>query len=90
VAKILTQAALDAFEPVSKRREVPDAKAAGLYHVIRPSGARSWALRYRFGGKSAKLTIGPYPEIGLAEARNRATRARAQIAGGDDPAQAKL
>src|SRR5271167_107067 len=41
------------------------------------------------GGKSAKLTLGPYPLIGLADARDRATIAKAQIIDGKDPSAEK-
>lgn len=41
-----------------RRRELPDG-GSGLYLVIQPTGARSWALRYRFEGKPVKLTLGP-------------------------------
>jgi integrase len=59
-AKVLTDAAVARLKPGSKRREIPDARAAGLYLVIHPSGARSWALRFRRpNGKNAKLTMGP-------------------------------
>jgi integrase len=58
--KVLTDAAVARFKPSTKRREIPDARAAGLHLVIQPSGARSWALRFRRpDGKSAKLTLGP-------------------------------
>ena len=33
-AKVLTDAAVRRFKPSSKRREIPDARAAGLYLVI--------------------------------------------------------
>ena len=89
MGKILTQAALDALTPALKRREIPDAKVSGLHHVIQPSGARSWALRYRFAGRNTKLTIGRYPEIGIADARRKATVARAEISNGMDPARQK-
>ena len=72
-----------------KRRELPDGKIAGLYLVLQPSGAKSWALRYRVAGKPAKLTIGPYPAIDLATARKRAQEAIGELAGGKDPAVAK-
>jgi integrase len=71
------------------RKEVPDGKITGLYLVLQPSGARSWALRYRAAGKPTKLTIGPYPAIDLATARRRAQEAIGEIAGGKDPARAK-
>lgn len=41
------------------RQEIPDASLPGLYLVVQPAGAKSWALRYRQDGKPAKLTLGP-------------------------------
>ncbi|MFS8123783.1 site-specific integrase [Rhizobium sp. BR 250] len=41
------------------RQEIPDAALPGLYLVVQPAGAKSWALRYRQNGKPAKLTLGP-------------------------------
>jgi integrase len=59
-AKVLTDAAVARLKPSSKRREIPDARAAGLHLVIQPSGTRSWALRFRRpDGRNAKLTLGP-------------------------------
>jgi integrase len=72
-----------------KRREIPDGKIAGLYLVVQPSGAKSWALRYRVAGKPTKLTIGPYPSVDLAVARRRAQEALGEVAGGKDPSGAK-
>jgi integrase len=73
----------------AKRAETPDGKVAGLYFVRQPTGAASWALRYRSAGKPRKLTIGPFPAIGLADARKRAQKAAGEIAAGDDPAAEK-
>ncbi len=75
--------------PTAARREVPDGKVTGLYLVLQPSGAKSWALRYRANGIPRKLTIGPYPAVGLATARRRAQEALGDVAGGKDPAAAK-
>ena len=72
-----------------KRRELPDGKITGLYLVHQPSGAKSWALRYRFDGQPRKLTIGPYPAVGLSAARKRAQEAVGAIASGNDPARTK-
>jgi integrase len=71
------------------RTEVPDGKGLGLYLVIQPSGAVSWALRYRAEGTSRKLTLGRYPALGLAMARKRAAEALGEVAVGKDPARAK-
>lgn len=61
----------------------------GLYLAIRPSGSRSWKLKYRWQGAEKKLTIGAYPAISLREARSRRDQAKAQIEEGSDPASAK-
>ncbi len=71
------------------RKETPDGKVAGLYFIVQPSGAATWALRYRIAGKPAKLTIGPYPDLGLAEARRKAEEARGAIAAGKNPGAEK-
>ena len=89
MAKGLTQFALDALRPTDKRREVPDGKQRGLYFIVQPSGARSWAFRYRYSGGPKKLTLGPYPEIDLSTARDKAAKAAASLADRCDPAAAK-
>jgi integrase len=88
---ILTELAIKRLlaKPPAEREEVPDGKGRGLYLVIQPSGAASWALRYRADGASRKLTLGRYPALGLATARKRAAEALGQVAGGKDPARAK-
>ena len=68
---------------------MPDGKIGGLYLVVQPSGAKSWAVRYRVDGIPKKLTIGAYPAIDLATARKRAQEAVGDVAGGKDPAAIK-
>jgi integrase len=59
-AKALTSAAVERFKPGRERREIPDAKSTGLYLIIQPTGAKSWAMRFRKpNGDKAKLTLGP-------------------------------
>ena len=89
MAKGFTVAELDNLKPGSRRRELPDGKQAGLYFIIQPSGARSWAYRYRFGGKPRKFTIGPYPATSLAAARAKAAAASVKVAGDVHPAAEK-
>ncbi len=72
-----------------KRQEAPDGKISGLYLVVQPTGAKSWAVRYRADGKPRKLTLGAYPNIDLATARRRAQEVLGEVAGGKDPATAK-
>ena len=81
MAKGFTVAEIDTLKCGPRRRELSDGKQTGLYFIIQPSGARSWAYRYRFGGKSKKFTIGPYPAISLAAARAKAAAASVKVVG---------
>ena len=71
------------------RREIPDGLLRGLYFVVQPSGAKSWAVRYRYRGRPKKLTLGSYPAINLARARQLASRALMAVAEGRDPCREK-
>lgn len=75
--------------PGATRKEIPDGGMPGLYLVVQPSGAKSWAVRYRHVGKPKKLTIGAYPAFSLAEARSAASAALRAATEGRDPAQEK-
>jgi integrase len=86
---MLTDLQIKKLAPPKARREVPDGKVSGLYLVVQPTGAKSWAVRYRADGKPRKLTLGAYPAVDLATARRRAQEAVGEIAGGKDPARAK-
>jgi integrase len=72
-----------------KRREIGDAIVPGLWLVVQPSGAKSWATRYRVGGKPIKVTLGPYPLLGLADAREQAREVLEKVGKGEDPAREK-
>jgi integrase len=73
----------------NKRQEVADAVAPGLYLVVQPSGAKSWALRYRHHGTPRKLTLGSYPAVDVATSRELAREALKTVALGRDPAGEK-
>jgi integrase len=86
---MLTDVQIKKLGTPTARREVPDGRITGLYLVLQPSGAKSWALRYRAAGKPAKLTLGPYPALDLANARRRAQEALGELASGKNPAAEK-
>ena len=82
---MLTDAAVRKTKPnPGKRVELHDGR--GLYLVIQPTGAKSWAYRYRVGGKSRKLTLGTFPIIDVAEARSLCSAAALKTRAGGDPA----
>ncbi|TMV88201.1 DUF4102 domain-containing protein [Thioclava sp. BHET1] len=57
----------------------------GLHLQVRETGGRSWLLRAVIGGRRREMGLGPYPEVGLADARAEAARVRALIRSGRDP-----
>lgn len=65
----------------------------GLSLVIPAAGSSQsakWVLRYRLAGKAAAAGLGTYPDVSLAEAREKARATKGQIAqAGKTPAQIK-
>lgn len=62
---------------------------AGLHLQVTASGARTWILRVVIAGKRHDIGLGGYPDVSLAEARERAKQYRQEIAEGRNPLQAK-
>jgi integrase len=82
-----TDIAIRNLKAAETRREIPDPGCAGLYLILQPSGARSWAVRYRFNGTPRKLTLSGC--LTLAAARKLAGDALFDLEKGRDPAIAK-
>lgn len=57
----------------------------GLRLVVQTSGKKSWAVRARLNGEQIKVTLGRYPAVPLAEARQRALAVLARVEQGEDP-----
>lgn len=89
MTKALTAAAVEKAKPGPDRREIPDGRLPGLYLIVQPSGAKSWAVRYRHGSTPRKLTLGTANALSLAEARDAARDVLRDAALGADPAAAK-
>lgn len=70
-----------------KSRKLSDER--GLYLYISVAGGKSWRFDYDFFGKRKTLTIGPYPTVGLADARRARDEAKRKLADGFDPSLAK-
>lgn len=56
-----------------------DGTVRGLMLVVRDTGARAWVLRFQLAGRRRDMGLGPYPEISLADAREKALEARRTI-----------
>ena len=61
----------------------------GLFIEVSAAGLKTWRYQYRFGGVRREVTIGRYPEIGVADARDRHLELRAMLERGMDPADAR-
>jgi len=57
----------------------------GLFLQISRFGTASWVFRYRVGGRLREMGLGSLDTVGLADARERARKAREQRLDGHDP-----
>jgi integrase len=89
LAQTLTVRAIETIKPGRERREIADRLLPGLYLVVQPSAAKSWAVRYRSGGRTRKHTLGTYPAVDLKTARELASKALRAVAEGRDPGREK-
>lgn len=62
----------------------------GLRLVVSNAGAKKWVLRFTIDGKRREMGLGSFPDVGLAEAREKATKHRKQAKDGIDPIEARL
>lgn len=83
----LTARQISTAKPTDKPYKLSD--GGGLYLLVNPNGSRYWRMKYRFAGKEKLLSIGVYPDVTLAEARDKRTEARRLLAMGDDPSEVK-
>lgn len=72
-------------KPQEKPYKLTDSN--GLYIVINPNGSKLWRYRFRIDGKESVFSIGAYPEISLAEAREKRKEARLLVQQGINPAK---
>lgn len=78
--------------PASGRIEVADTEARGLVFRMTSAGAASWAVRYTNPKtrKQSRHTLGDYPALSLAKARDSVTAFRAKLIEGEDPTKKPL
>lgn len=83
----LTDTAIRKTKPTDAVQKLRD--GGGLYLLLRPDGAKWWRWDYRrpVTGKRNTLSLGTYPEVSLASARERHSAARKLLAEGLDPGE---
>jgi integrase len=79
----LTATAIRNAKPGPKPQRLYD--SGGLYLELAPTGGRWWRYAYRFAGKRKLISLGVFPDVSLAQARDRRDEARKLLGGGVDP-----
>lgn len=83
---MLTDRTLRSLKPPAEGRiTLSDGTVPGLQFRLTSGGVGTWSLMINTTGKKRRFTIGPYPGVGLAEARKRATELRVKALDGYDP-----
>lgn len=81
--KMLTNAAAKAAGAQARAYKLHD--QGGLRLLVRPTGSKSWQLKYRWHGREKLLTLGQFPEVNVNRARILQAEAKEQLAAGVDP-----
>ncbi len=80
---MLTDTEIRKAKPKQEPYRMPD--AGGLFLFVTPAGGKLWRWKYRVDGKQKLMAFGAYPNVSLAEARNRHAEQRTLLASGRDP-----
>jgi integrase len=80
---MLTDTAIRRAAPGERDYKMAD--RGGLFLLVTAAGGKLWRWKYRFEGKEKKMAFGQYPEVTLAEVRERHAIARRLLASGVDP-----
>ncbi|MCZ6454470.1 MAG: Arm DNA-binding domain-containing protein, partial [Alphaproteobacteria bacterium] len=75
--------------PDIDRLEYRDTVVPGLWLRVSDHGRKTWGVTYRLNGRQRRLTIGTYPTLSLADARDNARKALREVGVGNDPAEEK-
>ncbi|MGI8723775.1 MAG: tyrosine-type recombinase/integrase [Methyloceanibacter sp.] len=90
VKRSLTDAAVKRLKPPDAGQiDVFDQGFPGLALRISYGGRKAWTFHYRIGGRLRRCTLGTYPALSLAEARESWRNARNEAQSGRDPATSR-
>ena len=83
----LTKRTVEAIEPGEKDIQIMDSELTGFGIRVKPSGVRSYFIRYRNQeNRQLRYTIGQHGKVTADQARKLALRLFSEIAAGGDPA----
>jgi integrase len=81
----LTSTQIKNAKPSAKPSTMFDGMETGLHVLILPNGKKTFRLKIQIEGKDRRLTLGTFPDMTLAEAREEASKAKALVKKGIDP-----
>jgi hypothetical protein len=81
----LTDRVIKNCKPTDKPIKLFDER--GLFLLVVPSGGKWWRFRYRLSGREKSLSMGLYPDVSLADARELRDQARKLLVDGIDPSE---
>lgn len=84
---MLTEKAIIAAKPKEKDYRLSD--SGGLHLFVSKAGSKLWRYRYEIDGREKLLSLGQYPEMKLAQARDTRDEARRILRDGRDPSVEK-
>ena len=84
-----TVAALKSPRGDAARVDYFDARLTGFSVRVAPSGRKTWQVCFRAHGRWRRMTLGTYPTLSLADAREQARIILGRVARGSDPAAEK-
>jgi integrase len=84
---MLTVKKIDTLKPQAKTYLVIDEKC--LYLAVYPTGTKAWRFRYQIDGRRNQIALGEYPDLKLADARDKAREFRLMVRDGQDPAEVR-
>ena len=79
---------LQAIRPGDSRKRITDGDGLYLLLFVK-GGAHGWRFDYTHEGRRLTISLGTYPDTGLALAREKAESARKAVAAGTDPSAAR-
>jgi len=90
IIKPLTDSQVKQAKPKDKPYKLAD--GGRLYLYVSKLGAKSWRMDYvrPISKKRATITLGLYPDVSLAQAREQRKQIRTMLADGIDPQQQKI
>jgi len=87
----LTARGVEHVKPPKRGRvEYWDAALPGFGLRVTHTGSRSWVAMFRAGGRLRRMTLGTFPALQLADARDKAREVLRSAQKGNDPAAKKI